>query len=427
MKFTEELSWRNLIFDKTPGVEDFFSNENVTGYVGFDPTSKSLHVGNLLPIMNLVRLQRYGHTPIALVGGGTGLIGDPSGKSEERKILTDLEIEENLFSIENQLKKFLDFDINLPNKALIINNANWLKKISLIDFLRDIGKHFTVNYMLKKESVKSRVSRDTGISITEFSYMTLQAYDFLHLYENYDCKLQMGGSDQMGNILAGVDLINRKNPGPKSYLAHGIVSPLITSSSGQKFGKTAGEAPTLDPEKTSAYKLYQFFINTPDEDVINYLKYFSNLNSSEIKELENETIHDPKKRIAQNKLAENLVKVVHGSNGLIDAKKITDYFFNEKYDDLTEQNIIDLSESFPSFEINKRSLEEDLKLGKFLVENNVFNSMSEMKRMLDQGALYINGNRVNDAGTSLTEKLFIRNNFMVIRVGSKKYDLSVLK
>ena len=427
MKFTEELSWRNLIFDNTPGVEDFFSNEKVTGYVGFDPTSKSLHVGNLLPIMNLVRLQRYGHTPIALVGGGTGLIGDPSGKSEERKILTDLEIEENLFSIENQLKKFLDFDINLPNKALIINNANWLKKISLIDFLRDVGKHFTVNYMMKKESVKSRVSRDTGISFTEFSYMTLQAYDFLHLYENYDCKLQMGGSDQMGNILAGVDLINRKNPGPKSYLAHGIVSPLITSSSGEKFGKTAGEAPTLDPNKTSAYKLFQFFINTHDEDVINYLKYFSDLNSSEIKDLENETINNPKKRVAQNKLAEKLVKVVHGSDGLIDAKKITDYFFNEKYDDLTEQNIKDLSESFPSFEINKRALDEDLKLGKFLVENNVFNSMSEMKRMLDQGALYINGKRVNDAGTSMTKKLFIKNNFMVIRVGSKKYHLSVLK
>ena len=427
MKFTEELSWRNLIFDKTPGVDDFFSNENVTGYVGFDPTSKSLHVGNLLPIMNLVRLQKYGHTPIALVGGGTGLIGDPSGKSEERKVLTDLEIEENLFSIENQLKKFLDFDSNLSNKALILNNAKWLKKIILIDFLRDVGKHFTVNYMMKKESVKSRVSRDTGISFTEFSYMTLQAYDFLHLYENFDCKLQMGGSDQMGNVLAGVDLINRKNPGPKSYLAHGIVSPLITSSSGEKFGKTAGEAPTLDPNKTSAYKLYQFFINTPDEDVINYLKYFSNLNSSEIEDLENETINDPKKRVAQNKLAENLVEIVHGNNGLSDAKKITEYFFNEKYNDLTEQNIIDLSESFPSFEISKKALKEDLKLGKFLVDNNVFNSMSEMKRMSDQGALYINGNRINDAGTSLTQDLFIRNNFMVIRVGSKKYHLSVLK
>ncbi len=427
MKFTEELSWRNLIFDKTPGVEDFFSNEKVTGYVGFDPTSKSLHIGNLLPIMNLVRLQKYGHTPIALVGGGTGLIGDPSGKSQERKILTDFEIEENLFSIENQLKKFLDFDNKLSNKALIINNAKWLKKISLIDFLRDVGKHFTVNYMMKKESVKSRVSRDTGISFTEFSYMTLQAYDFLHLYEKFDCKLQMGGSDQMGNILAGVDLINRKNPGPKSYLAHGIVSPLITSSSGQKFGKTAGEAPTLDPNKTSAYKLYQFFINTPDEDVINYLKYFSYLNYSEIKDLENETINDPKKRVAQNKLAENLVEIVHGKNGLIDAKKITEYFFNEKYNDLTEQNIIDLSESFPSFEIRKKALEKDSKLGKFLVDNNVFNSMSEMKRMLNQGALYINGNRVNDAGTSLTKDLFIRDNFMVIRVGSKKYHLSVLK
>ena len=427
MKFTEELSWRNLIFDKTPGVEDFFSNEKVTAYVGFDPTSKSLHVGNLLPIMNLVRLQKYGHTPIALVGGGTGLIGDPSGKSEERKILTDLEIEENLFSIENQLKKFLDFDSNLSNKALILNNAKWLKKISLIDFLRDVGKHFTVNYMMKKESVKSRVSRDTGISFTEFSYMTLQAYDFLHLYENFDCKLQMGGSDQMGNILAGVDLINRKNPGPKSYLAHGIVSPLITSSSGEKFGKTAGEAPTLDPNKTSAYKLFQFFINTHDEDVINYLKYFSNLNSSEIEDLENETISDPKKRVAQNKLAENLVEIVHGKNGLINAKKITEYFFNEKYNDLTEQNIIDLSESFPYFEISKKTLKKDLKLGKFLVENGVFSSMSEMKRMSDQGALYINGNRINDAGVPLNKDLFIRNNFMVIRVGSKKYHLSVLK
>ena len=427
MEFINELQWRDLIFDQTPGVNDFFNNEKVTGYVGFDPTSKSLHVGNLLPIMNLVRLQKYGHTPIALVGGGTGLIGDPSGKSEERKILSDQEIEENLFSIKNQLQRFLDFDNKLQNKAIIMNNADWLKKESLIDFLRDVGKHFTVNYMMKKESVKSRVTRDTGISFTEFSYMTLQAYDFLYLYENHNCKLQMGGSDQMGNILAGVDLINKKNPGPKSYLAHGIVFPLITSSSGEKFGKTAGEAPTLDPEKTSAYKLFQFFINTHDEDVINYLKYFSNLNSKEINILNEEMINDPKRRVAQRTLAENLVETIHGKNGLLEAKKITEYFFNEKYDNLTEQNILDLAESFPSFNIEKNIFDTNLKLGKFLVDNQVFSSMSEMRRMLDQGALYINGNRITDSNTLLTKNLFLIDKFMIIRIGSKKYYLSTIK
>ena len=427
MKFINELKWRELVFDKTPGVEDFFSNEKVTGYVGFDPTSKSLHVGNLLPIMNLVRLQKYGHTPIALIGGGTGLIGDPSGKSEERRILTDTQIQENLNSIENQLKKFLDFDNKLSNKALILNNAEWLKEISLINFLRDTGKHFTVNYMLKKESVKSRVTRETGISFTEFSYMTLQAFDFMHLYENYNCKLQMGGSDQMGNILAGVDLINKKNPGPKTYLAHGIVFPLITSSSGEKFGKTAGEAPTLDPEKTSAYKLYQFFINTPDQDVMNYLKYFTDLNLDEINDINQELISDPKKRSAQKKLADNLIEIIHGKDGLSEAKKITEYFFNENYNDLSEQNILDLSESFPSFEEDKSITESQVNLGKFLTDNNVFNSMSEMRRMFEQGALYINGNRITDTQTLLSKDLFLKGKFMIIRLGSKKYYLTVIK
>ena len=337
----------------------------------------------------------------------------------QRKLLSKNILKENLKAQKSQLKKLLGESI------IILDNYDWYKNFNFLDFIRYVGKHTTVNYMLAKDSVKSR--QDSGISFTEFSYQLIQAFDFHFLSKNKDIFLQMGGSDQMGNILAGVDLINRKNPGPKSYLAHGIVSPLITSSSGEKFGKTAGEAPTLDPNKTSAYKLFQFFINTHDEDVINYLKYFSNLNSSEIEDLENETISDPKKRVAQNKLAENLVEIVHGKNGLINAKKITEYFFNEKYNDLTEQNIIDLSESFPYFEISKKTLKKDLKLGKFLVENGVFSSMSEMKRMSDQGALYINGNRINDAGVPLNKDLFIRNNFMVIRVGSKKYHLSVLK
>ena len=231
----------------------------------------------------------------------------------------------------------------------------------------------------------------------------------------------------MGNIIAGVDLINKKNPGPKTYLAHGIVFPLITSSSGEKFGKTAGEAPTLDPQKTSAYKLYQFFINTPDQDVINYLKYFTDLNLDEINDIKQELISDPKKRSAQRMLADNLIEIVHGKDGLSEAKKITEYFFNENYNDLSEQNILDLSESFPSFEEDKSITESKINLGKFLTDNNVFNSMSEMRRMFDQGAVYINGNRITDNQTILSKDLFLQGKFMIIRLGSKKYYLTVLK
>ena len=335
MDFTKELDWRGLISDETPGIRDIVSSEKITGYIGFDPTSKSLHIGNLLPIMNLVRLQKYGHKPLAVVGGGTGLIGDPSGKSSERNILSKESIQENLDSIKSQLEKFLDFSESIKNPAVILNNAEWLEKINYLDFLRDTGKHFTINYMMKKDSVKSRLSRDTGISYTEFSYMTLQAYDYLYLYENYNCILQMGGSDQVGNIIAGVDLINKKNPGNSSPLAHGIVFPLITSNSGEKFGKTAGSAPTLDPKETSPYKLYQFFINTTDEDVINYIKYFTDLGEANVNDIYNESLNNPKSRIAQKKLADIIVETVHGKDGLSDALRITDYFFKEEYNELS--------------------------------------------------------------------------------------------
>ena len=422
MHFMNELKWRGLISDNTPNVEGILSNEKVSAYIGFDPTSKSLHVGNLLPIMGLVRLQKAGHTPIALVGGGTGLIGDPSGKSSERSILSKDAILNNLHSIHSQLEKFLDFKSN-NNPARIINNADWLTKINLTDFLRDIGKHFTINYMMKKESVKSRLTRETGISFTEFSYMTLQAYDFYHLHKEYNCKLQMGGSDQLGNILAGVDLINRMNPGKAGPLAHGIVFPLVTSSSGEKFGKSIGQAPTLDPEKTSPYKLYQFFLNTSDNDVIDYLKYFTMLDEKIINDLGESKKNNPKDRIPQKKLAEELVKIVHGVSGLSDAIRITNCFFNNKISDLTIDEIDDSMGGFPTKEISAKLLGSELSIGKLLVEQNIFNSMGEARRMSEQGGLSVNGEKIKDIKKSLNITHTINNRLMVIKKGSKEFYL----
>ena len=421
MDFIKELDWRGLISDETPGIRKVLSSEKISGYIGFDPTSKSLHIGNLLPIMNLMRMQKYGHKPIAVVGGGTGLIGDPSGKSSERNILSKDVIEENLYSIKSQLEKFLDFSKGTKNSALILNNAEWLEKINYLDFLRDTGKHFTINYMMKKESVKSRLSRDTGISYTEFSYMTLQAYDYLHLYENHDCILQMGGTDQLGNIIAGVDLINKKNPGNSTPLAHGIVFPLITSSSGEKFGKSAGSAPTLDPEKTSPYKLYQFFINTPDEDVINYIKYFTNLDEVGVNNTADESKNNPKSRIAQKKLAEIIVETIHGKDGLSDALRITDYFFKEKYNDLSLSDLDDLMQNFPSSEVSMELINSEMQIGKLLVENNIFKSMGEMRRMSNQGALYINGERITEISSNISDSDLIKKKVMIIKKGSKEF------
>ena len=421
MDFIKELDWRGLISDETPGIRKVLSSEKISGYIGFDPTSKSLHIGNLLPIMNLMRMQKYGHKPIAVVGGGTGLIGDPSGKSSERNILSKDVIEENLYSIKSQLEKFLDFNKGTKNSALILNNAEWLEKINYLDFLRDTGKHFTINYMMKKESVKSRLSRDTGISYTEFSYMTLQAYDYLHLYENHDCILQMGGTDQLGNIIAGVDLINKKNPGNSTPLAHGIVFPLITSSSGEKFGKSAGSAPTLDPEKTSPYKLYQFFINTPDEDVINYIKYFTNLDEVGVNDITDESKNNPKSRIAQKKLAEIIVETIHGKDGLSDALRITDYFFKEKYNDLSLSDLDDLMQNFPSSEVSMELINSEMQIGKLLVENNIFKSMGEMRRMSNQGALYINGERITEISRNISDSDLIKKKIMIIKKGSKEF------
>src|SRR5258707_9977765 len=281
MNLYEEFQWRGMLYDATEGIKEALAKQHVTGYSGFDPTAASLHVGSLLPIMGLVRMQRHGHTPIALAGGGTGLIGDPSGKTTERQLLTKEKLAENLAGIRGQLAHFLDFE-NTTNPALLLNNADWLTTVSMLDFLRDVGKHFTINYMLAKESVKQRYERGDGISFTEFSYMLLQSYDFLMLHDRHKCILQMGGSDQWGNIVAGTELI-RKLRGEKGY---GLVFPLVTTNAGVKFGKTEAGTVWLDPNLTSPFRFYQFWLNTDDRDVVKYLKYFTLLEQPEIAELE---------------------------------------------------------------------------------------------------------------------------------------------
>src|SRR2546425_6396592 len=311
MNVFEEFKWRGMLYDASEGLEDALAHHSITAYIGFDPTAASLHVGSLLPIMGLVRVSEEGHKPIALVGGGTGMIGDPSGKTQERQLLSKEQIEYNLEGIKAQLSLFLDFE-SKTNPARLINNADWLTPISLVDFLRDVGKHFTVNYMLAKESVRRRYEEGDGISFTEFSYVLLQAYDFLVLHDRYGCTLQMGGSDQWGNIVAGIELI-RKMRGARSY---GMVFPLVTTNAGIKFGKTEAGSVWLDPNLTSPYRFYQFWINTEDRDVVKYLKYFTMLDQRAIAEMETSVAVSPEKREAQKRLAEEVTRTVHGESNL---------------------------------------------------------------------------------------------------------------
>src|ERR1051326_761911 len=351
--FFKELQWRGFHHTSTSGVEKHLENP-VTAYVGFDPTASSLHVGSLLPIMGLVHLQQAGHTPIAVAGGGTGMIGDPSGKTQERKLLTIGEIEANLEGIKKQLAHFLDFD-RKPNPAKLVNNADWLTKISMMEFLRDVGKHFSVNEMLAKDSVKSRIAQEQGMSFTEFSYSLLQAYDFLQLYDRHTCTIQMGGSDQWGNIVAGVDLIRRT----RSAESHGIVFPLITTSTGVKFGKTESGTVWLDPERTSPYKFYQFWYNTDDRDVIQYLKFFTPLHQERITELEVSLQSSPEKREAQGTLAQEVTRMLHGEAALAQAIKASKIFFGGEISPqggVSEGELLDVFSDVPSVGVGRELL-----------------------------------------------------------------------
>ncbi len=419
MNVFEEFQWRGMLYDASEGLEEALKSQSMTAYIGFDPTAASLHVGSLLPIMGLVRLQQYGHKPIALVGGGTGMIGDPSGKTQERQLLSKEQIEYNLEGIKAQLSLFLDFE-SKTNPARLINNAEWLTSISLVDFLRDVGKHFTVNYMLAKESVRRRYEEGDGISFTEFSYMLLQAYDFLVLHDRYGCTLQMGGSDQWGNIVAGTELI-RKMRGARSY---GMVFPLLTTTAGIKFGKTEAGSVWLDPNLTSPYRFYQFWINTDDQDVVKYLKFFTMLNQREIAELEISVSTSPENRTAQKRLAEEVTRMVHGESNLLKAVHASQVLFGGEIVDLSAREVLDIFADVPSSDMPRANFEgEGVTIIDLVVACGYATSKSAARRLIEAGGIYVNNRRVSGIHAMIGLSSLIDGQYLVLRKGAREYHL----
>lgn len=415
----DEFQWRGLVYDFTEGLPEVLAHQTVTAYIGFDPTSSSLQVGNLLALMGLARLQRAGHSPIAVAGGGTGMIGDPSGKLEERPLQSREVIAANVEAIKEQLARFLDFEVR-TNPARIVDNADWLTTIPLMDFLRDVGKHFTVNYMIAKDSVQSRLERQEGISYTEFSYMLLQAYDFLQLYDRYGCTVQAGGSDQWGNITAGVELIRRVRGGR----AFGLVYPLVTNASGTKLGKTEQGAIWLDARRTSPYRFYQFWLNQADADVIRLLKYFTWLNREEIADLEEAVRERPDRREAQRRLAQEVTRMVHGDQALADAEKASQVLFGGSIEGLTAANIEEVFADLPASEVPKTALEGPGKpLLDLLSETGIVKSRGEARRLIASGGVYVNNVRVEDALATVSMAQAIEGRFIILRTGKKQYHL----
>jgi tyrosyl-tRNA synthetase len=413
----KELQWRGVLYAATEGTQEVLASRKVVGYIGFDPSAASLHVGSLLPIMTLVHMQRYGHTPIAVLGGGTGLIGDPSGKTQERPLLGREQIEENIQGIKKQLSKFLDFDAK-ENPAILVNNADWLASISMLDFLRDVGKYFTVNYMLAKESVESRL--EAGMSFTEFNYMLLQAYDFLTLYKRYRCVLQMGGSDQWGNITSGIDLIRRL----LRAKAYGLVTPLLQTSSGLKFGKTGSGTVWLDPNLSSPYHFYQFWLNTGDKEVIAYLKYFTLLSEAEIEDIANSLAKSPEKREAQKILASEVTRMVHGKEELAKAERATAALFGREIEDLSAKDVLDIFADTPSTNLSTAQFDEEgILLSNLVQECGLVSSKGAARRLIKEGGLYVNNRRVMDEYYKLSLDDSIDRQFFVLRKGAKKYHL----
>ncbi len=420
MNLYEELQWRGMLYDATEGVQEALVKGRVTGYIGFDPTAASLHVGSLLPMLMLMRLQRSGHTPIALVGGGTGMIGDPSGRTSERQLLSNEQLAFNVEGIRAQLGRFLDFS-SKTNPALLLNNADWLGTMSMVDFLRDVGKHFTVNYMLAKESVKLRYERGDGISFTEFSYMLLQSYDFLMLHDRYNCNLQMGGSDQWGNIVAGAELI-RKLRGAKGY---GMVFPLMTNSSGAKFGKSVDGAVWLDPQLTSPFRFYQFWFNCDDQDVVRYLKSFTLLDQAEIAELAVAMQVAPEKREAQRRLAQEVTRMVHGDDHLHRAVVASQVLFGGEIAGLSASDVLDIFADVPSHDLARSSFaDEGLALIDAVVTCGYAPSKSGARRLIESGGIYVNNRRVVDVQAKLDSSSLIEGQYLVLRKGSKDYHLA---
>ena len=420
MNLLDEYKWRGLLYDATKGAAQAFDTEPRVAYIGFDPTASSLHVGSLLPIMGLVHLQRAGHTPVALVGGGTGLIGDPSEKAAERALLSKEDAEANAAGIHAQLAHFLDFEVK-GNPARMANNLDWLGKVGMVDFLRDVGKHFSINALLGKDSIRRRVQDpQASISFTEFSYVLLQAYDFLELHDRMGCTVQMGGSDQWGNITAGTELIRRV----RGARAYGVTFPLLATSSGTKFGKTESGTVWLDPARTSPYRFYQFWMNTPDADVGAYLRLFTLFSRDEIEELEASTASEPHRRLAQKALAADVTRRLHGEDGLSRARKASDVLFGGEIEGLDASEITDIFADVPSSRIGRDALQgEGLPLVELLHGSGLAVSKSDARRAIAGGGVYVNNRRVADIAARVTVRQTLHGRFVVLRRGKKRYHL----
>ena len=416
----DELTWRGLIYDETEGVRDLLkSGQMITLYNGFDPSSDSLHIGHLVPLLNLARFQRFGHSVIAVAGGGTGMVGDPSGKSEERNLLAREQVEANVASIKQQLAHFLDFDAP-GNPARLVDNYDWLSQVSMMAFLRDVGKHFTVNYMMAKDSVSGRLDRETGISYTEFSYMLPQAFDYLTLLTPTAAGCRRA-ADQWGNIAAGVELIRRV----RGERVAGLVYPLITRASRTKFGKTAaGESVWLDPERTSPYRFYQFWLNVEDEKVINYLKYFTFLEREEIEELAAKVASQPEAREAQRRLAEEMTRTVHGPDELTRAQQASAVLFGGDLEGLDARDIADIFADVPSSELRGSALQDGgVPVVDLVAESGLATSRGQARRDVQGGGIYLNNRRVDDPAQAATLADAIDGQFLVLRKGKKRYHL----
>ncbi len=428
MNFVEDLKWRGMLHDVMPGTEEQLQKEMTSAYIGFDPTSDSLHVGSFAQIMLLKRFQLAGHKPIALVGGATGMIGDPSGKSQERNLLNEEILNKNLNGIKAQLAKFLDFDSDVPNAAVMVNNYDWMKEFSFLDFIRDVGKHLTVNYMMAKDSVKKRLSAEskTGMSFTEFTYQLVQGYDFLWLYENMNCKLQMGGSDQWGNITTGTELIRRKTSGE----AFALTIPLITKADGGKFGKTEHGNVWLDPEKTTPYQFYQFWLNTSDEDAEKYIKVFTLLSQEEISELISQHREVPHLRLLQKKIAEEITTMVHSKEEYEMAVEASQILFGkgtaEQLRKLNESTFLDVFEGVPQFLVSKEEIGKGINVIDLLAEKTeVFPSKGELRRTISGNGLSINKDKVVDPDLIIGNKFLINGKYILAQKGKKNYYLII--
>ena len=425
MTLVQELRWRGMIQDIMPGTEELFEKEMVSGYIGFDPTSDSLHIGSLVPILLLVHLQKAGHKPFALLGGATGMVGDPSGKSEERNLLSEETLAFNIAGVKKQLSHFLDFNSGAKNAAELVNNYDWFKNFNFLDFIRDVGKHITVNYMMAKDSVKKRIEGDTGMSFTEFTYQLVQGYDFYWLFQNKNCKLQMGGSDQWGNITTGTELTRRKTGGE----AFAFTCPLITKADGGKFGKTEKGNVWLDAKKTSPYQFYQFWLNASDEDAIKWIKIFTLLDPATIDDLIAEHANAPQLRTLQKALASELTKLVHSEADLNFAISATEILFGnattEVLQSLNEEQLLQVMEGVPTVNVTLAQLNEGYDLVSLLADTQIFPSKGEARKMWQAGGLSINKEKISTEFTTVTTAQLLQGKYLLLQKGKKNYYLVI--